>query len=203
MVACAPPQGSTYQPDSEAQPANAHHAAVANPQPCHSEAQSTIPSCTSGPDYDKSTRTDVGQGGASLGFHQERKPPHAEQAAAAVAGADVEGSPADPGREVCPPDSSMAQHTTDVKQAVDGVLTAHQAAIQQAVQHWACRLEVCPAGRAAKPRGRRHLSRRQRAHMRHAVEQQNQIDDAAGMHQVPHHRLPALCCSHLVVSFLE
>ena len=58
----------------------------------------------------------------------------------------------------------------------------HHAAIQQAVEHWACRLEMSQAGKAAKPRARRHLSRRQRAHIRHAVEQQNQIDDVAGVH---------------------
>lgn len=56
----------------------------------------------------------------------------------------------------------------------------HQAAIQQAVEHWACRLEMLGAGKASKPRAKRHLSRRQCAHIRHAVEQQNQIDDAAG-----------------------
>ena len=56
----------------------------------------------------------------------------------------------------------------------------HQAAILQAIEHWACRLEMSAAGKASKPRARRHLSRRQRAHIRHAMEQQNQIDDAAG-----------------------
>ena len=61
--------------------------------------------------------------------------------------------------------------------------TGHHAAIQQAVEHWACRLEMSQAGKAAKPRARRHLSRRQRAHIRHAVEQQNQIDDVAGAHR--------------------
>ena len=57
----------------------------------------------------------------------------------------------------------------------------HQEAIQQAVEHWACRLEMAAQGRANKPRAKRHLSRRQRAHIRHAVEQQNQIDGPAGM----------------------
>ena len=58
--------------------------------------------------------------------------------------------------------------------------SGHQAAILQAIERWACRLEVSAAGKASKPRARRHLSRRQRAHIRHAMEQQNQIDDAAG-----------------------
>ena len=58
--------------------------------------------------------------------------------------------------------------------------SGHQAAILQAIEHWACRLEMSAAGKASKPRARRHLSRRQRAHIRHAMEQQNQIDDAAG-----------------------
>lgn len=58
--------------------------------------------------------------------------------------------------------------------------SGHQAAILQAIQHWACRLEMSAAGKASKPRARRHLSRRQRAHVRHAMEQQNQIDDTAG-----------------------
>lgn len=73
----------------------------------------------------------------------------------------------------------------------------HQAAIQQAVEHWACRLEMSGAGKASKPRAKRHLSRRQRAHIRHAVEQQNQIDDAAGqpLDSVfpPAHSLLCLC----------
>lgn len=56
----------------------------------------------------------------------------------------------------------------------------HQAAVKQAMEHWACRLEMSSAGKGSKPRARRHLSRRQRAHIRHAMEQQNQIDNAAG-----------------------
>ncbi|KAA6428680.1 MAG: hypothetical protein FRX49_01555 [Trebouxia sp. A1-2] len=71
-----------------------------------------------------------------------------------------------------------ANQTRDQTSA--GLQTSHEAAIQQAVEHWACRLEMAPAGKAAKPKAKRHLSRRQRAHIRHAVEQQNQIDDVAG-----------------------
>ena len=75
-----------------------------------------------------------------------------------------------------------ANQTRDQTSA--GLQTSHEAAIQQAVEHWACRLEMAPAGKAAKPKAKRHLSRRQRAHIRHAVEQQNQIDDVAGEHQL-------------------
>ena len=76
----------------------------------------------------------------------------------------------------------------------------HQAAIQQAVEHWACRLEMAAEGKASKPRARRHLSRRQRAHNRHAVEQQNQIDHAAGEPALRAHAMqpdvtdPPACC---------
>ncbi len=75
-----------------------------------------------------------------------------------------------------------ADQTQDQKSA--GLQTSHEAVIQQAVEHWACRLEMTPAGKAAKPKAKRHLSRRQRAHIKHAVEQQNQIDDVAGEHHV-------------------
>ncbi len=75
-----------------------------------------------------------------------------------------------------------AGQTEDQKSA--GLQTPHEAAVQQAVEHWACRLEMTPSGKAAKSKAKRHLSRRQRAHIRHAVEQQNQIDDVAGEHHV-------------------
>ena len=81
-----------------------------------------------------------------------------------------------------PASGPSADQTEDQKSA--GLQTSHEAVIQQAVEHWACRLEMTPAGKAAKPKARRHLSRRQRAHIRHAVEQQNQIDDVAGEHQL-------------------
>lgn len=77
-----------------------------------------------------------------------------------------------------PASGPSADQTEDQKSA--GLQTSHEAVIQQAVEHWACRLEMTPAGKAAKPKAKRHLSRRQRAHIRHAVEQQNQIDDVAG-----------------------
>jgi hypothetical protein len=77
---------------------------------------------------------------------------------------------------------SSADQTENQKSA--GLQKSHEAVIQQAVEHWACRLEMTPAGKAAKPKAKRHLSRRQRAHIRHAVEQQNQIDDVAGEHHV-------------------
>ena len=78
--------------------------------------------------------------------------------------------------------------------------TGHHAAIQQAVEHWACRLEMSQAGKAAKPRARRHLSRRQRAHIRHAVEQQNQIDDVAGAYGSFRHSYDLSSPLHLCVS---
>lgn len=81
-----------------------------------------------------------------------------------------------------PASGSSPDQTRDEKSA--DLQTSHGAAIQQAVQHWACRLEMTPAGKAAKPKAKRHLSGRQRAHIRHAVEQQNQIDDVAGEHQL-------------------
>ncbi|DBB01114.1 TPA: hypothetical protein ACH3X1_001005 [Trebouxia sp. C0004] len=77
-----------------------------------------------------------------------------------------------------PVSQSSADQTRDQRSA--GLQTSHEAAIQQAVEHWACRLEMTPGGKAAKPKAKRHLSRRQRAHIRHAVEKQNQIDDVAG-----------------------
>ena len=73
--------------------------------------------------------------------------------------------------------SQLSQATQQTWQDQSG----HQAAILQAIEHWACRLEMSAAGKASKPRARRHLSRRQRAHIRHAMEQQNQIDDTAGL----------------------
>ncbi|KAL0047260.1 hypothetical protein WJX82_011031 [Trebouxia sp. C0006] len=85
-----------------------------------------------------------------------------------AAAADSSGSASGP----------SADQTGDQRSA--GLQTYHEAAIQQAVEHWACRLEMTPAGKAARPKAKRHLSRRQRAHIRHAVEQQNQIDDVAG-----------------------
>lgn len=89
-----------------------------------------------------------------------------------AAAADSSGSASGP----------SADQTGDQRSA--GLQTYHEAAIQQAVEHWACRLEMTPAGKAARPKAKRHLSRRQRAHIRHAVEQQNQIDDVAGEHHV-------------------
>ena len=86
-----------------------------------------------------------------------------------------------------------ADQTRDQKSA--DLQTSHEAAIQKAVEHWACRLEMTPAGKAAKPKAKRHLSRRQRAHIRHAVEQQNQIDDVAGEHQLSI-CLAGCICSH-------
>ena len=81
-----------------------------------------------------------------------------------------------------PASGPASDQTEDQKSA--GLQMSHEAVIQQAVEHWACRLEMTPAGKAAKPKAKRHLSRRQRAHIRHAVEQQNQIDDVAGEHQL-------------------
>ncbi len=97
-------------------------------------------------------------------------------------------SPASTPEEAAGADSSRSASGPSADQAEDqksaGLQTCHEAAIQQAVEHWACRLEMTPAGKAAKPKAKRHLSRRQRAHIRHAVEQQNQIDDVAGEHQL-------------------
>lgn len=55
---------------------------------------------------------------------------------------------------------------------------AHRAAMDEAAQLWGCRLEVM--AERAKPKARRHMSRRQRAHIRHAAEAENQIDDVTG-----------------------
>ena len=106
--------------------------------------------------------------------HPSRDEPHSGAAApaggsptAAMAGASAQQA------------SSQAQQSGQEQSGHDGQ-TAHQAAVKQAMEHWGCRLEMSSAGKASKPRARRHLSRRQRAHIRHAMEQQNQIDDAAG-----------------------
>lgn len=71
--------------------------------------------------------------------------------------------------------------------------SGHQAAILQAIEQWACQLEMSAAGKASKARARRHLSRRQRAHIRHAMEEQNQIDDAAGQLLCRKHCLSLYC----------
>lgn len=63
---------------------------------------------------------------------------------------------------------------------------AHRAAVREAAELWGCRLEV--TAEKAKPKAKKHMSRRHRAHMRHANEAQNQISDFAGM---PLTHLPA------------
>ena len=85
-------------------------------------------------------------------------------------------------------DSSDTAHQDASQRAADtahdlssSADTDHQIAIQRAAEQWGCRLEMSATGPAtSKPRARRHMSRRQRAHIRHAAEQQNQIDDVAG-----------------------
>ena len=78
-----------------------------------------------------------------------------------------------------PPDSNAEQPSSSLQQDPQEP-SEHQLAIQQAAEHWACRLEMAAEGRANKPRAKRNMSRRQRAHNRHSVEQQNQIDQAVG-----------------------
>lgn len=54
----------------------------------------------------------------------------------------------------------------------------HEMVLRQAADLWGCRLEV--GAEKAKPKAKKHMSRRQRAHIRHAHEAENQINDAAG-----------------------
>ena len=56
---------------------------------------------------------------------------------------------------------------------------AHRRAMRAAAELWGCRLEV--TAEKAKPKAKKHMSRRQRAHIRHANEAENQINDVAGI----------------------
>ena len=72
------------------------------------------------------------------------------------------------------PDSQKGPQT-----GVEFEAEAHRTAMMAAAELWGCRLEV--TAEKAKPKAKKHMSRRQRAHIRHAHEAENQINDIAGI----------------------
>lgn len=187
FMACAPPHLSAQTPISAAQPRTA---AAQTCRTAVASADCTLPSCC---DADKASGSggiddDAGNDDAcadacvtasstSSRQHPPRDEPHSGALAApgahptaALAAADAQQASKLP-QQLCLEQSEGHEQSEQ---------TVHQAAIKRAMAHWACRLEMSSAGKGSKPRAKRHLSRRQRAHIRHAMEQQNQIDEAAG-----------------------
>lgn len=196
MITCAPPHSSTQSTTAPADSASASgkhsdaNTQKASTPDCHpasrdtahsEEAQlrgstptSSLAQSTLGHEDDSAADTGTHALNSRLSSHSQSGSSSAPTAASAAATLGGESFAA-------------SGQAAGGKEHDDKSVSPHQAAIQQAVEHWACRLEMSPAGKAAKPKAKRHLSRRQRAHIRHAVEQQNQIDDVAGEHD------PSVC----------
>ncbi len=207
MIACAPPERSTQMPDSTAKPIQGQHPetgclqapdAAVRDTPLRHEASTTTGSNSSCSGRAAASRPQLG----IIATHGQDSSDQCVHTSCVAAVPDAAGpellsdTTADRTSDASASSKSVYQSTVACDHTAAAVerialpsgqsadsqqeCTPHQTAIQQAAKHWACRLEMSQAGKAAKPRARRHLSRRQRAHIRHAVEQQNQIDDVAG-----------------------
>lgn len=193
FMACAPAHLSSQTPTPAAEPRTA---AVQTRRTAVASADCTVLSCSDADkasgngDVDDDADSDDACADACLTAsstgsrqHPPRDEPHSgalgapgAQPTAALAAAHGQ-------------QASKAPQQLCLEQSEEHDQSEHQAAVRQAMAHWACRLEMSSAGKGSKPRAKRHLSRRQRAHNRHAMEQQNQIDEAAGQPlwlSVPH-----------------